>query len=99
MRKQKAVFDLWCNIRIGELNRLLKPYGVRLVLKSSREWGDQVNVTAHPIDGTVPSPEAMAEALRKCMRALGPVAEDEDKHSAGIASDAIAAGAKVLGIS
>jgi len=48
--KQRAVFGLWSDVRIGDLNRLLKPYGVRLVLKSSRDWGDQVSVTAHPLE-------------------------------------------------
>lgn len=49
--KQRAVFGLWSDVRISDLNRLLKPYGVRLVLKSSRDWGDQVSVTAHPVIG------------------------------------------------
>lgn len=49
MSKQKSVFGLWSEIRAADLNRLLKPYGVRLVVKSSRNWGDQVHVTAQPI--------------------------------------------------
>lgn len=46
----KAVFGLWSNIKVSDLNRLLRPYNVRLVCKSSKEWGDQVAVTAQKIE-------------------------------------------------
>ena len=45
----KAVFGLWSGIKVSQLNRLLRPFNVRLVLKTSKEWGEQVHVTAQPI--------------------------------------------------
>lgn len=48
----KALFGLWSEIRVSQLNRLLRPYNVRLVLKTSKNWGDQVAITveAIPVD-------------------------------------------------
>jgi hypothetical protein len=46
----KAIFGLWGDIRVSQINRLLRPHGVRLVAKYSRDWGDQVNITAHKIE-------------------------------------------------
>ena len=53
MAKQKALFGRWGDMRIGAINKLLKPFGCRLVLKKSKEWGDQVSLTAHPADGVI----------------------------------------------
>ena len=50
----KALFGLWAEFGVKDLNRVLKPHGVRLVLKKSKEWGKQVNVTAHPITARKP---------------------------------------------
>jgi hypothetical protein len=47
----KSVFGLWAEIKVSQLNRLLRPFNVRLVVKGSKEWGDQVAITAHRIDG------------------------------------------------
>lgn len=47
--KQKSVFDLWANIKISHLNRLLRPMNVRLVEKKSKAWGDKVVITAEKI--------------------------------------------------
>ncbi len=54
MPKMKAVFGLWADIQVGSLNKLLKPYGVRLVKKTSKDWGAAVSVSAHPL-GPVPA--------------------------------------------
>lgn len=53
----KAVFAVWNDIKVSQLNRLLRPYNVRLVVKSSRDWGDRVTVTAHGVE----PPKAPAE--------------------------------------
>lgn len=42
----KAVFGKWELIGVGDLNRLLKPFGCRLVKKTSKEWQGQVTITA-----------------------------------------------------
>jgi hypothetical protein len=53
----KAVFAVWNDVRVSDLNRLLRPYNVRLVIKSSKDWGDQVHISAQPV-------EAKAKAVR-----------------------------------
>lgn len=45
----RSVFGLWSDISAGKLNRLLRPYGVRLVVQSKSAWGDQLLVSAEPI--------------------------------------------------
>lgn len=45
----KALFGLWSDMKVADINRILKPHGVKLVSKSSKAWGKQVTVTAHPI--------------------------------------------------
>ena len=51
----KTVFGLWAEIKVSQLNRILRPFNVRLVAKGSREWGDQVAITAHRIvEGPMP---------------------------------------------
>ena len=45
----KALFAVWGEIKVSDLNRILKPHGVKLVTKGSKAWGKQVNVTAHPV--------------------------------------------------
>ena len=50
----KALFGLWAEFGVKDLNRVLKPHGVRLVLKKSKEWGKNVSVTAHPVSTRKP---------------------------------------------
>lgn len=45
----KALFGIWGEMKPADINRILKPHGVRLVVKKSKEWGKQVNVTAHAV--------------------------------------------------
>mgnify|MGYP003395237931 CR=1 FL=1 len=45
----KALFGLWSSFKVAQINRLLRPHNVRLVLKKSKDWGDQVSLTAHLI--------------------------------------------------
>jgi len=45
----KALYGLWADVKVADLNRILKPHGVRLVMKKSKEWGKNVNVTAHAL--------------------------------------------------
>jgi len=45
----KALFGQWAEMKASDLNRILKPHGVKLVVKKSKEWGTQVNVTAHKV--------------------------------------------------
>ena len=40
---------MWQDMKVADLNRVLKPLGVRLVVKKSKDWGKRVTVTAHPI--------------------------------------------------
>ena len=44
----KALFGLWQEMKVADINRILKPHGVKLVVKGSKAWGKQVTVTAHP---------------------------------------------------
>ncbi len=48
--KTKALFGLWSEMKVPDINRILKPHGVRLVMKRSKVWGKQVSVTAHPTE-------------------------------------------------
>ena len=55
----KALFGTWSDFKVSDLNRVLKPHGVRLVLKRSKDWGKNVSVTAHPVavrKARVPAP-------------------------------------------
>lgn len=54
MNAMKAVYGLWANIQIGQLNKLLKPFGCRLVKKTSKDWGNAVSITAHALEAVVP---------------------------------------------
>lgn len=45
-KKQKSILAPWGQITAAELNRLLKPHNVRLVVTHSKKWGEQVNVAA-----------------------------------------------------
>ena len=45
----KAWFGLLQDMKVVDLNRLLKSHGVRLVVKKSKDWGKNVSVTAHAI--------------------------------------------------
>lgn len=56
----KALFGTWSDFKVSDLNRLLKPHGVRLVLKRSKDWGKNVSVTAHPV--AVRKPRAVSAA-------------------------------------
>ena len=49
----KALFGLWSSFKVAQINRLLRPHNVRLVLKKSKDWGQQVSLTAHLIKGPV----------------------------------------------
>lgn len=54
MNAMKAVYGLWANIQIGQLNKLLKPFGCRLVKKTSKDWGNAVSITAHALEAVAP---------------------------------------------
>ena len=45
----KAWFGLQQDVKVVDLNRLLKPHGVRLVVKKSKDWGKNVSITAHAL--------------------------------------------------
>ena len=44
--REKALFGVWADLKPADVNRILKPHGVRLVVKGSKAWGRSVNVTA-----------------------------------------------------
>ena len=58
----KALFGLWPEMKPADINRILKPHGVRLVVKKSKEWGKQVTVTAHPVAVRARKPKPVAPA-------------------------------------
>lgn len=61
--KAKAVYGKWADIKIGDVNRLLKPFGARLVAKRSKEWAGNMVITAHPVGSArvrAPKPAAPA---------------------------------------
>lgn len=72
MPKQKAVFATWSNIGVADINRLLRPFDVRLVKKQSKEWGDQISLTAHPIEGgrADPAIAKLSAQLHACIAAI-----------------------------
>ena len=45
----KSIFALWSDVKISQLNRLLRPFNCRLVSKGSKNWGDKVVITAEMI--------------------------------------------------
>lgn len=45
----KAWYGEWKDVKVVDLNRLLKAHGVRIVVKKSKEWGKNCTVTAHPV--------------------------------------------------
>ena len=45
----KAWYGEWKDVKVVDLNRLLKAHGVRIVVKKSKEWGKNSTVTAHPV--------------------------------------------------
>ena len=49
-RNPDAVFGLFDHSMLPKINRLLKPYGLRLSIRSCyAEWGDQVEISVtHP---------------------------------------------------
>jgi TolB-like protein len=53
VKKEKALFGVWSELKASEINRILKAHGVRLVVKGSKLWGDKVNVTAQKIEAAV----------------------------------------------
>lgn len=63
MRAMKAVYGLWADIQIGQLNKLLKPFGCRLVKKTSKDWGQAVSVTAHALEEVVLTPPGSTLAI------------------------------------
>ena len=46
MAKSKILKGEWANMKPADLNRLLRPLGVRLLVKHSKNWGKEVAVTA-----------------------------------------------------
>ena len=58
--KMKAVTGVWSAIGVQDLNRILKPHGVRLVKTTKKAWGEAVSITAHRIEAgakaNVPAP-------------------------------------------
>lgn len=73
MKPMKAVFGLWSEIEIGQLNRLLKPFGCKLDKTTSKKWAPgQVSITA---TGTGLNPTNnvaldLAGALRQAVRCI-----------------------------
>lgn len=59
MAKGKSLFGLWSDMKVSDINRLLRPHGVRLVAKGSKEYGDAVVITAQAIAD--PAPAAVPE--------------------------------------
>jgi hypothetical protein len=57
MAKDKSLFGLWADMRVADINRLLRPHNVRLVAKSSKEWGDRVVITAQAIEAEPVAPQ------------------------------------------
>ena len=53
----KSLFSLWVDVKVSHLNRLLRPFNVRLIEKRSKEWGDKVVITAQAI------PDATADLI------------------------------------
>lgn len=45
----KAWYGEWKDVKVVDLNRILKAHGVRIVVKKSKEWGKNCTVTAHPV--------------------------------------------------
>jgi hypothetical protein len=45
----KAWYGELKDVKVVDLNRILKQHGVRLVVKKAKEWGKNVTVTAHPV--------------------------------------------------
>lgn len=45
----KAWYGEWKDVKVVDLNRILKAHGVRLVVKKSKEWGKNCTVTAHGV--------------------------------------------------
>lgn len=69
MAKQKSWFGVWGGVKPADLNRLLKPYGCRLLAKGRRQ-DDQVLVTAEPLD--VPRDGlALAQAAERALACVG----------------------------
>lgn len=50
MAQQKVVVGEWGSFKYSQLNRVLKPLGVRLVVTRSKKLGKQVAVTAQVIE-------------------------------------------------
>ena len=71
----KAWFGLQQDVKVVDLNRLLKPHGVRLVVKKSKDWGKNVSITAHALG---------AAAKRSRKPAQDPAGKaDADRMAAG----------------
>ena len=45
----KAWYGEWKDVKVVDLNRILKAHGVRIVIKKSKEWGKNCTVTAHSV--------------------------------------------------
>ena len=60
--KAKSLYGPWSAVRASDLNRLLRPFQVRLIVKKSREWGECVSVTAHAIEPPASQPTEAGDA-------------------------------------
>ena len=69
------IFGLWADFKVHQFNRMLRPYNVRLVLKTSREWGEKVSITAVAI------PVVNVVALR-APATMGPTLSEERELTA-----------------
>ena len=65
----KAVFGLWSEIKVHQINRVLRPFNVRLIIKRSRDWGDAISITAHPIMDAVRAAQLADLALDRQIEA------------------------------
>lgn len=50
-----AIHAVWSEVRVPQLNRLLKNFGVRLIQTRSKKWGDKSTITGSYLEGGLPS--------------------------------------------
>lgn len=49
-----AIHAVWSEVRVPQLNRLLKNFGVRLIQTRSKKWGDKSTITGSYLEGGLP---------------------------------------------
>lgn len=49
-----AIHAVWSEVRVPQLNRLLKNFGVRLVQTRSKKWGEKSTITGTYLEGGLP---------------------------------------------